>query len=195
MVDDYTVREQNLLNLAKNGGFKFTDKFFLYTSGKIGPYFVQSIDICKNGADYAWAIDSMKNLILHEIGNCEFDVISGGESRDWDFSNPVAVALQKPHTKLYKDKDPIGASIRDKIVLHVADLNNEGSSPRDLWVPQIKKQGGHIFDIVFFVDRNEEGTNVVKELGLESHAVITLNKDAWQILLDKNYVTLQVYNS
>lgn len=189
------IQEEQVLNLFRCGGFKFTEKWFPYTSGQIGNYYVQSIDICSDGEAYALAIQHMVELITCEIGLDNFDVISGGESRDWDFSNPVAVALCKPHAKIYKDGKIIGAKLEGKRVLHIADLNNEGSSPRDLWVPAIKKAGGIIKHIAFYVDRMEDGIDEMKKLELQSHAVIELDQEAWSILRRHQKVTSEVYDS
>ncbi|MGK0232706.1 MAG: hypothetical protein ACI9P9_000803 [Patescibacteria group bacterium] len=75
--------------------------------------------------------------------------------------------------------------MKGKKVLHVADLNNEGSSPRDSWIPQIKEAGGEISSILFYVDRCEAGVQVIEEeLGLNRYSVIDLDKDAWTYLRD-----------
>ncbi|MEK6895193.1 MAG: hypothetical protein AABX48_01605 [Nanoarchaeota archaeon] len=149
MVDRF-MQESNLTNLVANGAFQFTDTFFPYTSGEIGPYYVQSVDITKNGKSYREAIQSLLKITTAEIGfaNSHFSVISGGESRDWDFSNPLAYDLGFAHAKIYKDGKIIGADVKGKKVLHVADLNNEGSSVRDKWVPAIRRAGGEISDIL-----------------------------------------------
>jgi orotate phosphoribosyltransferase len=190
------LQTRELLSLAERKGFKFTDKFFPYTSGQIGGYFVQSIDITGNGQAYRSAIDALAEVVNGVTG--EFDVISGGESRDWDFSNPVAYALGKPHAKLYKDpaKNPaLGAGIRDQRIVHVADLQNEGSSIRDCWLPQIQEAGGKLVHAVFYVDRLEDGVEVMRELGIPSDAVIRLDKNAWQTLLDNGVISREVYDS
>jgi orotate phosphoribosyltransferase len=189
------LQQENLALLVKNGGFAFTDKFFLYTSGQIGPYFVQSIDITKRGSDYAKTINSLIKLIYGYIGLDKFDIISGGETRDWDFSNPIAVKLVKPHAKLYKDKAPIGAEIKGKKVLHIADLNNVGSSIRDYWMPWIRKSGGELTDVLFYVDRMEEGTSEIANLGLKSHTLIPLDGNSWQFLLNQNVINIEIYRS
>jgi orotate phosphoribosyltransferase len=184
-----------LLSLFNNNGFQFTDKWFTYTGGQIGNYYVQSINITADGEDYVQAISHIVEIITLEIGPKNFDVISGGESRDWDFSNPVAVTLRKPHAKIYKDGRIIGAKLEGKRVLHVADLNNEGSSPRDIWVPAIRKAGGKITDILFYVDRLEDGVEVMKNLDLHSHCVIPLDQKAWEILLKNNKITPEIHQS
>ncbi len=188
------LQKENLLRLVKHGEPKFTDKWFPYTSGEVGPYYIQSVVVEKNGQDYRDAIDSIANLIILTVGD-EFDAISGGETRDWDFSNPVAYALGKPHVKLYKDAKPLGAEMKDKQIVHVADLQNEGSSIRDLWHPQITNNGGKLVHALFYVDRLEHGVEVMKDLNIPSHAVVPLDANAWQILLDINYITPELYTS
>ena len=147
----------------------------------------------KNGEDYATAIDSMVKLVQEVSGDFEF--VAGGESRDWDFSNPVAVALAKPHAKIYKTGKVIGAEMNGKKGIHVADLNNQGSSPRDLWVPAINSEGGEIDHIFFYVDRMEDGVQVMDDLGLQSHAVVPLDSHAWDYLKHLGVIGKEVYTS
>ena len=108
------------------------NKPFWYTSGKIGPYFINThfvfgnetdavsflsfIDEClsdkmslpkkvferaleqyNNNKIYKNVIDSMINYIKDNINVSEIDYVSGGERRDWFFSNVVAHILNKPH--------------------------------------------------------------------------------------------------
>jgi orotate phosphoribosyltransferase len=194
------MQKRNLLALAKSpGAFKFTETFVDYTSGEIGPYYVQSAAAMANGRAYAIACRDMANMILTNLQQ-ESQVISGGESRDWCFSGPVAQLLSAPHTMIYKRDESgqcktIGADMKGKTVIHVADLNNEGSSPRDMWVPTIRAAGGTIKDIFFYVDRLESGVDEMKKLGLNSYAVIPLDKTAWDILQNEGVVSPEVYTS
>ncbi len=188
------LQKENLLRLVKHGEPKFTDKWFPYTSGEVGPYYIQSVVVERDGDDYRAAIDSICKLIEGTVGE-DFDAISGGESSDWDFSNPVAYALKKPHVKLYKDSKPLGAEIKGKRIVHVADLQNEGSSIRDLWHPQIDKNGGKLIHAFFYVDRLEHGVQVMEELGIPSLSVVPLGANAWQILQDIGYITPELYKS
>jgi orotate phosphoribosyltransferase len=179
------MQERGLGALVRNGGFQFTPTFFPYTSGEIGPYYVQSGDVMKNGADYAGAIDDMTTAVqtIFPAGFPEGLVIAGGETRDWIFSNPVAKQLGLPPVMIYKDGKTVGASMKGKPVLPIADLNNEGSSPRDLWAPAINAAGGVAKQILFYVDRMEAGVGVMKQLGLESYAAVPLNAHAWDYLM------------
>ena len=143
------IQNRNLENLFDLGGLRVTDTFFPYTSGQIGPYIIRSEVIKEDDDKYDTAISDMLEVIRRDIGLGSFDVISGGESRDWIFSIPVADKLGLPHASLYKSRFILGYDINEKRVLHVADLNNTGSSARDLWVPTIRENGGTINDIFF----------------------------------------------
>ena len=114
------------------------NKPFWYTSGKIGPYFINThfvygsekdavellafIDECladklslpgkvfekvlkqyQTNKIYKNVIDTMLKYIEDNINVCEIDYISGGERRDWFFSNIIAHLLKKPHLSIYKD--------------------------------------------------------------------------------------------
>ena len=184
-------QEETLLELAKNGGFRFTEQWFPQTSGWIGPYYVQSADILKTGRGVQIATHSIMTVI--EQIDKTVDVISGGESRDWPFAACVAEKLGVGLCMIYKDGKMIGATdLKDKKVIHVADLNNEGSSPRDMWIPAIRNAGGIINDVVFLVDRLEDGVQEMQKLGLNSHAVIPLNEDAWNFLKEEGFVNEEI---
>lgn len=122
---------RNIDAIVRNGGLEFPKPFEIYTSGKIGPHYIQSTVVINEPQLYQDAIDSIIKLISDCIGD-DFDNISGGETRDWPFSAPVAYAIPKPYTILYKADKILGADMNGKTVVHVADLNNQGSSVRDM---------------------------------------------------------------
>ena len=74
------MQESNLAILVKNKGFQFTDTFFPYTSGEIGPYYVQSAVVQNNGADYKHSISSLADLVHKYTPSSQpiIEVISGG---------------------------------------------------------------------------------------------------------------------
>ena len=191
------LQEKHLEVLARNRGFQFTDTFVSYTSGKIGPYYIQSAVVMKDGRDYDKAIEDISEMIFDVMNNVNIMdyVVSGGESRDWIFSFPVAVNLGKPHAMIYKDGKVFGADMNGRYVIHVADLNNEGSSLRDLWVPTIRREGGKIDDVSFYVDRMEDGVKVMKDLNLRSHSLVQLDKNAWKYLRKDGVVSKGVYKN
>jgi orotate phosphoribosyltransferase len=198
---DRDMQKRNLSVLAKTpNGFKFTRTFVTYTSSEIGNYYVRAEDIMADGQAYATGCQDMATMVRSVVGQEFKGVISGGESRDWAFSGPVAQILGLPHTMIYKKDElgqfkVIGADMKGKTVAHVADLSNEGSSPRDMWVPTIRGVGGKIDHIFFYVDRLESGVGEMKKLGLESHAVIPLDGEAWQHLQEIGIVSPEVYKS
>lgn len=189
------LQRQSLDDLVRFGQPQFTESWFPYTSGEVGPFYIQSIVVEQDGGAYRRAIDGLCELILTTLGAEGFDAISGGESRDWDFSNPVAVALEKPHIKIYKDGRLLGASPEGRRVVHVADLNNQGSSMRDVWAPVVRSAGGEIVHAFFFVDRLEDGADVLAGLGIPSDAVVPLDEAAWRHLRDIAYISDELYAS
>jgi len=192
------LQDRNLGFLVQNKGFQFSETFFPYTSGQIGNYYVQSADVMKHGTCFSRAVRDMRLMIdrvLEEGNEPEIDFVSGGESRDWIFSYPIACTLERPHFTIYKDGKTLGADVKGKRGIHVADLNNEGSSPRDLWLPAIKKAGGEVKYIFFYVDRMEDGVQVMQELGLVSNAVVSMDAHAWETLLQTNAISPEVYDA
>ena len=60
--DTTAIQATNLRNLLNTGAFQFVDErtpWFPYTSGQVGPYYVQSTTVEKDGAAYATAIRSL----------------------------------------------------------------------------------------------------------------------------------------
>ncbi|HLA23621.1 MAG TPA: hypothetical protein VJZ93_03765 [Candidatus Nanoarchaeia archaeon] len=192
-------REKNYLEiLARNKAFTFTDEekvWLPYTSGRVGPYYVDSENVMKNGKDYLSVIEDLADfLVIKTKYQNEDYVISGGESKDWFFSSPVASRLGMPHLAIYKNGRNLGADIKGRKVIHIADLNNEGFSIGG-WVPKIRKWGGKINDVFFFVERDEEGIQVVEDLGLKSHSLVMLNDDRWEYMLKENVITKEQHAS
>ena len=191
------IQRRNLIALAGNGGFKFTDLFFPYTSGEVGPYYVNSENIANDGPAFSDAVEYMSELIFDMMQERETRdyVITGGETRDWIFSNPVAIQLGLDSSMIYKNGKIVGSPLEDRRVIHIADLNNEGSSPRDYWIPIIKKNKGLVNDIFFYVDRMEDGVEEMTKLGLHSHAIVPLDENAWNYLKNKKVINQEVHNN
>ena len=81
-----------------------------------------------------------------------------------------------------------------KRIAHIADLNNEGSSLR-LWNKYVSEAGGNISDAYFLIDRMEDGIVAATELGIQTHAVVELDNEAWDFLFEKNRISQEVYDS
>jgi len=183
--------------LVHDNSFDFSTTFHPYTSGEIGPYFASSQNVLCNPSHAKQAFQDLGNLVAERMKNTPYDLVSGGETRDWIFSIPIATQiLGKPTVMLYNDGKVYGGTdLFRKRVVHIADLNNEGSSPREKWVPIIRNAGGIIEDIFFYVDRLEQGVVEMKKLGLNSYALVPLDENAWQHLKSIGKVDEQTYRN
>lgn len=210
------------------------NKPFWYTSGKIGPYFINTHFIYGNEKDatelldfideeknnpiempkkildkvlyqyetneiYKDVVNEMKTYIEDHINMDEVDYISGGERRDWYFSNIMAYLLEKPHISIFKDlstvvstsdfsKSTIETSLNDKRVLHIADLITEASSYVRAWIPAIQNLGAEIIWSTVVVDRMQGGTKRLQDLGIQAYSMVQIDSSLFNIALEKGII-------
>ena len=198
---------------------------FWYTSGKIGPYFVNADYLYGSESDskellefidselenedkkdipehifkkvlehynsneiYKSVIDAMKQYIEEHLDISSIDYISGGERRDWFFSNLIAYLLDKPHVTIYKDlstvisnsdfsKSETISKLENKNFLHVADLLNQSASFTRAWIPAIENLGSTIKWALFMIDRMDGGTEVLTNCGVQINSLLKINDD------------------
>ena len=195
---------------------------FWYTSGRLGPFFINTHFLLENEAAAGEvlkriekAISDSKLTAPEEIFDMmlayynkggtfkmvsdklaeaakglDFDYISGGERRDYFFSMMPAYLLGKPHLTIYKDMtsvysekidgpavDSKEVDLKGKKALHIADLITEASSYERAWIPVIRGLGSEITDTVAVVDRCQNGREVLKNLGVELHALTGIDKN------------------
>lgn len=222
--------ETHAFNIAKE------NKPFWYTSGKIGPYFVNAEFFYGSDTDskellnfidnelsneskenipnnifqkvlshyntneiYKTTIDTMVEYIKSNIDLNSIDYISGGERRDWFFSNMIAYILNKPHITIYKDlttiesnydftKNNAVSKIENKNFLHIADLLNQSASFTRAWIPAIENLGSKIKHALFVIDRMDGGTQVLTDCGVKVHSLIKINDDLFLKALDLNII-------
>ena len=211
--------------LFETNAFKVAEENnpFWYTSGKIGPYFINAdylygseqdskdllafidqelenesktdipehifkkvLDHYNTNEIYKYVIDQMKEYVETNIGVENVDYISGGERRDWYFSNIMAYLLNKPHVTIYKDlttvvsnsdfssSEPV-SSIEGKNFLHLADLLNQSASFTRAWIPAIKNLGSNIVWSIFSVDRMQGGTETLTNDGVKVHSLLQID--------------------
>lgn len=211
--------------LFETNAFKVAEENnpFWYTSGKIGPYFINAdylygseqdskdllafidqelenesktdipehifkkvLDHYNTNEIYKYVIDQMKDYIETNIGVDNVDYISGGERRDWYFSNIMAYLLNKPHVTIYKDlttvvsnsdftsSEPV-SNIENKKFLHLADLLNQSASFTRAWIPAIKNLGSNIVWSIFAVDRMQGGTETLTNDGVKVHSLLQID--------------------
>ena len=222
--------------LFKTNAIRFCEenKPFWYTSGKIGPYFINTHFIYGNEEDainllsyidealsnhetlpkkvfekvykqyqenaiYKNVIDIMKKYIEDNVDVNSIDYISGGERRDWFFSNILAYLLKKPHISIYKDLSIVISdsdfentrkieNIQGKQVLHIADLITVASSYLRAWIPAIEKNGGKMKVSCCVVDRMQGGKKAIEEKGVKSLSLVQVNKELFKKALEMNII-------
>lgn len=117
------------------------------------------------------------DLIVEKAKELDFDIISGGERRDYFFSLMPAYILGKSHLSIFKDgetyfsrnveEDAVKVGEGDlsgKVSLHIADLITEASSYTNAWIPSIRGVGAEIKDTIAVIDRLQGGeANLAKQ--------------------------------
>ena len=222
--------------LFETNAIKFCEegKPFWYTSGKIGPYFINTHFVYGNENDakellsyideqlsdkmslpknvfekvlvqynsnhiYKDVIDTMISKIKENINVDEIDYVSGGERRDWFFSNIIAYLLDKPHISIYKDLNAVVSDSKfeetktlDKIeikkVLHIADLVTVASSYIRSWIPAIENFGAKMCWSCVVVDRMQGGTERIKEQGILPLSLIQVDKSLFAKAVEMNVI-------
>lgn len=219
----------NLMSyLFETNAIRFCEenKPFWYTSGKIGPYFINTHFVYGNEKDavellsfidnslsdkltlpkkvfdkvlgqyntneiYKNVIDTMKGYIEENINIDEIDYVSGGERRDWFFSNIIAYLLNKPHITIYKDLSTVVSdskfenttpvtSLDNKKVLHVADLITVASSYIRAWIPAIKNLNANICWSCVVVDRMQGGKEKIEAEGIKSLSLVQVDSNLFK---------------
>ena len=210
------------------------NKPFWYTSGKIGPYFINTHFIYGSEKEavsllgfideslsdkmtlpkkifekvlkqynenkiYKDVINSMKAYIEENINVSEVDYISGGERRDWFFSNIIAYLFKKPHITIYKDLSSVisnydfsetktSYNISGKKVLHIADLITVASSYLRAWIPAIENLGGKIIWSCVVVDRMQGGEEKLSEKNIKSLSLVKVDKNLFKKALEMGII-------
>lgn len=223
--------------LFKTNAIKFCEenKPFLYTSGKIGPYFINThfvygnekqalelvyfIDEClKNHLTlpkkvfenvlkqynkneiYKNVIDFLKSSIENEINLDEIDYISGGERRDWFFSNIIAYLLKKPHISIYKNLNAVVSNynfettnlvcdLKNAKILHIADLFNTASSYLRAWIPAIDKLNGKMVSTYVVVDRMQGAKELLSKKQVKGYSLINVDSSLFKKAYEMNIIS------
>ena len=215
------------------------NKPFWYTSGKIGPYYINThflygseldaVDLLnfidsgkkekeefpkklfkkvyehyKENEIYKNVIDEMVSFINDNINIAEIDYISGGERRDWFFSNIVANLLSKPHITIYKDlsmvvhdsnfeKEISLSNVENSKVLHIADLITEASSYLRAWIPAIQSLGATIAWSTVVVDRMQGGKDKLENENVKSLSMINIDENLFKYAFDMDIINESQY--
>lgn len=222
--------------LFKTNAIRFCEenKPFWYTSGKIGPYFINThfvygsekeasdflayIDECladkmslpekifkkvlaqyNQNEIYYNVINHMKEVIEKSIDLSTVDYISGGERRDWFFSNIISFLLKKPHLTIYKDLSIVCSNsdftstqpitdINGKNVLHIADLVTVASSYIRAWIPALKSINGIMKYSCVVVDRMQGGREKIEAEGVKFYSLINVDNSLFEMAYNKGII-------
>ncbi|OMF81583.1 hypothetical protein [Paenibacillus glucanolyticus] len=130
------------------------------------------IDLFNSNNQYKESIYSLIEFLERSANNQE-NIISGGERRDWFFSIPIAVILNKPHMFLMKDGTHTTLDNENRIinnveaVLHIADIINSASSYKKYWIPILEKNNYPISRTLVVALRNYDGKKHLLDNNIE----------------------------
>jgi len=155
-------------------------------------------------------ITSMCEYVKDNFDLKKIDYISGGERRDWFFSLIIANILKVPHITIFKDLSAVlyskGVSselskisetskitlikdIKNSNVLHIADIITEASSYARAWIPAIQALNGNLKYSLVVVDRLQGGAEKLNSAGVESHALMNVDKLLFDGALEEGHIT------
>lgn len=145
----------------------------------------------ENNVLYSTIINNLVMYIKENISIDDIDYISGGERRDWYFSNIVAYLLKKPHITIYKDLTCIQSSynfsknepitkLENSNILHVSDLLNQASSLLNSWIPAVSNLGSKIIWSACAIDRCQGGKEKLEEANVKSFALINIDNACFE---------------
>ncbi len=140
---------------------------------------------------FKYTIDTMIKAITDNVNVEEIDYISGGERRDWYFSNMIAYLLKKPHLTLFKDMEAFVSpydfsstekitNIEGKTVLNASDLVTAASNYVRSWIPAIKNLNGKLLWTCYVVDRKQGGTEVLEKEGIKTIPLALVNNTLFE---------------
>ena len=155
----------------------------------------------QNNSIFKYTIDTMIKSITDSVDLAQIDYISGGERRDWYFSNMIAYLLKKPHLTLFKDMEafvsPYDFSSTEKITdltgkkaLNASDLVTAASNYVRSWLPAIRNLNGELAWTCYVVDRKQGGTETLIKEGVQTIPLAFVDNS----LFEKGY-ELHVINS
>ncbi len=197
----------------------YINTHFLYGSEEKANSLLKVIDVCKENKPgcseiilelarknfetdeiFRGLISSMCEYIKSNFNMKNIGYISGGERRDWFFSLIIADILKIPHITIFKDLTAVvfqkGVSsevkdIKNANVLHIADIITEASSYTRAWIPAIQSLNGNLKYSLVVVDRLQGGAEKLNGAGVESHALMNVDKVLFDGALAENHITVQ----
>lgn len=160
----------------------------------------KTIEQYNNNHIFHGLIDLMIERLSHE----SFDLISGGERRDFFFSIPVAKLMNKPHLTILKDGRTLYSDIgltntswtKPKQlagcqVLHIADLVTEASSYIRAWLPAVQALEGTMSQTMAVVDRCQGGAEILEQAGTKLISMTAIDASLFDLAVQSGLMTIQ----
>ncbi len=158
---------------------------FKYTSGKIGPVYVDCRRLISFVKERGQLMDFAAQIAREEIGAGNIDYVAGGETAGIPYAAFIAERLEKP--MLYVRKKPKGfgrmAQIEGQMgegarVLLIEDVQNFGASVK-VFIDALREAGAQVGDlVVIFSHGHESSRKNMDEMGMKLHALC----DWWTVL-------------
>ncbi len=172
------------LMLVRNESIKFGD--YTLTSGKKSPYYIDLRQTISSPITMDWISNSLARIIVNEIGKDKVDKILGVPTAGVPFATMVSQKLALPliyYRKARKEhgvrKKIEGSVERNDRVLIVDDLITTGESVIDA-AQAVREQGGIANELVVLLDREQGGTERLREAYVEPHILFKVSEAfAW----------------
>ena len=184
---DVIAREASKILLETEAIKVDVDNPFTYTSGRVGPTYVDCRKLIAFPRARGMLMDMAVSLLTQEIGFESLDVIAGGETAGIPYAAflsermdlPMAYVRKKPkgHGKMAQIE---GYMEEGQRVLLAEDLQTDGGSKK-VFVNALREAGAqvdHAF-VVFHYGVFEASEKNMKELGITLHALTT-----WPLVLE-----------
>lgn len=144
------------------------------------------------------------DLMIERLREEDFDLISGGERRDFFFSIPIAKLMNKPHLTILKDgrtlysepgltntKWTTSNQLAGCQVMHIADLVTEASSYIRAWLPSVQSLAGTMSKTIAVVDRCQGGAEILRQAGTELIALTAIDESLFNLAVQAGLMTVE----
>lgn len=153
----------------------------------------------QNNDIYKYTIDAMIKAIKDNVNVDEIDYISGGERRDWYFSNMIAYLLKKPHLTMFKDLETFVSpydftntekvfDLEGKKVLNASDLVTAASNYVRSWIPAVRNLNGNLAWTCYVVDRKQGGTETLEKENIKTIPLALVDDSLFERAFELNII-------
>ncbi len=142
------------------------------------------LDAFKHTPDWQRIVVTLAERARASFPAHSYQLVSGGERRDWLFSIPFAHICDVPHLFLFKDKTHFCAQniSAGQSALHVSDLINNAASFFDRWKPALDGMGISCAGNLSVALRGTEGLKRLKDIGSPTLSLVTIDAEFFRHL-------------